>query len=364
MRRALLAWYDENRRTLPWRAEPGQAADPYAVLVSEIMLQQTRVETVRSYFDRWMERFPTLDRLANAAEDDVLKMWEGLGYYSRARNLHRTAREVAREYGGQIPRHIDGLRALPGIGRYTAGAIASIAFGREAPIVDGNVRRVFARWLDLEKPSEAELWSLAESLVKGDRPGDLNQAVMELGATVCTPRGAQCAACPVTDYCAALAAGTVERRPAPRVRRSVPTEEHGVLVTVREHSVLLVRRPEGKLLGGLWEFPGKRREPGETLAEAATRAGASYLAEVVGNHRPLCRVSHAFTHLRIVYHAFLAVDVTPPPALESEGHEPEKAAWVSIDRIREFALPRAQQRIAEALRKARLFEPEQNPGTA
>ncbi|MDR0788395.1 MAG: A/G-specific adenine glycosylase, partial [Gemmatimonadota bacterium] len=183
-RERLLAWYDQNRRDLPWRAAPGQPADPYAVWVSEVMLQQTRVETVRPYFERWMGAFPTVDALAAAAEDSVLKMWEGLGYYSRARNLHRAVREVASTYGGRVPSEVEQLRALPGVGRYTAGAVASIAFGQQSPVVDGNVRRVFARLLDLPNPTDGELWEYAGRMVTGERPGDLNQALMELGAMV------------------------------------------------------------------------------------------------------------------------------------------------------------------------------------
>ncbi|MDP9349789.1 MAG: A/G-specific adenine glycosylase, partial [Gemmatimonadota bacterium] len=190
LRDLLLRWYDAHRRDLPWRAEG--PPDPYRVWLSEVMLQQTRVETVKPYFRRWLERFPTLAALAEAPQDEVLKAWEGLGYYSRARNFHRAAREVVERYGGEVPGDAAAFRALPGVGRYTAGAVLSIAFGRPEPVVDGNVRRVFARLLDDPDPAEGALWALAEALVPGARPGDLNQALMELGATVCVPRNPRC----------------------------------------------------------------------------------------------------------------------------------------------------------------------------
>ena len=203
VRAPLLHWYDEHKRDLPWRYDDGDAADPYRVWLSEAMLQQTRVDTVRPYFRRWTERFPTLDDLADASLEEVLKAWEGLGYSSRARNLHRAVREVRDRFDGRVPDDLSTFRSLPGVGRYTAGAVMSIAFDQPHPVVDGNVRRVFARWLDLPEPGEAMLWSAAEKLVPGDRPGALNQALMELGATVCTPRSPLCFRCPVSAMCEA-----------------------------------------------------------------------------------------------------------------------------------------------------------------
>src|SRR5690606_3134373 len=196
----------------------GTRPDPYRVWLSEVMLQQTRVDTVRPYYERWLERFPTLEHLAEAPLDDVLKAWEGLGYYSCARNLHRAVREVAERYGGEVPSEPELFQALPGVGPYTAGAVMSIAYERPEPVVDGNVRRVFARLLDLPDPAPAELWDLAGRLVKGNRPGYLNQALMELGALVCTPRSPSCERCPVPTHCAARLAGTQAERPAKRKR--------------------------------------------------------------------------------------------------------------------------------------------------
>lgn len=205
---ALLRHYDVHRRDLPWR----DRADPYAVWVSEIMLQQTRVETARPYYERWLERFPDLDALADAEIDDVLRAWQGLGYYARARNLHRAARMVRERYHGAIPADPAELRRLPGVGAYTAGAVASIAFGAATPAVDGNVRRVVARLHDLEDPTAAQLQTLAVELVPADRPGDFNQALMEIGATVCTPRAPDCDACPGGCWAASGSSPTRPRR--------------------------------------------------------------------------------------------------------------------------------------------------------
>ncbi|HEV2131455.1 MAG TPA: A/G-specific adenine glycosylase, partial [Longimicrobiaceae bacterium] len=271
LRERLLAWYDQHRRPLPWRTPEGGAPDPYRVWLSEVMLQQTRVETVKPYFERWLEHFPNLEALAAAPLEEVLKAWEGLGYYSRARNFHRAVREVAERYGGEVPGEPGALRALPGVGRYTAGAVASIAFGREEPVVDGNVRRVFARWTDDPDPKEADLWRLAEALVPGERPGDLNQALMELGATVCTSRSPRCPVCPVQGFCAAYAAGTQEQRPARKPQRTLPHEDTAVAVVEREGRLLVVRRPVDARLGGMWEFPGTVCRRGESVAAAAER---------------------------------------------------------------------------------------------
>jgi A/G-specific adenine glycosylase len=353
VRRGLLDWYDENRRDLPWRAAPGVTPDPYAVWVSEVMLQQTRVETVRPYFERWMDAFPTVRSLAEAPEDSVLKAWEGLGYYSRARNLHHAVREVAARFGGSIPSDPHVFRALPGVGRYTAGAVASIAFGREAPIVDGNVRRVFARLTDSANPTEAELWELAARFVVGTRPGDLNQALMELGATVCVPRSPNCGACPVRDDCRAFAAGTVDERPARKAAKPLPVEHHGVAVVVREGRALLVKRPAAGRLAGMWEFPGALRLDGEPARDAAARAfgtaaGIASPPSTDGppggtRFEPLCTVTHTFTHVRVVYDAFLA-------RLEREtigiADTATEHAWVDSAELAAYPLPRAQQRIA------------------
>ncbi|MBA3584678.1 MAG: A/G-specific adenine glycosylase, partial [Gemmatimonadetes bacterium] len=248
-RQDLLAWYDRQQRDLPWRRE----RDPYRVWVSEVMLQQTRVETVLPYYERWMKRFPALDDLADADPEDVLRAWSGLGYYARARNLHRAAMTVRERHGAVLPNDAARLRELPGVGAYTAGAVASIAFGRPEPAVDGNARRVLCRLFDLASPSAAELFRRAAALVDPDRPGDFNQALMELGATVCRPRAPRCARCPLARGCRARARGTAEYRPRARSGGPVPAFRVGTAVVVSSRGrFLLGRRPPRGLLGGLW----------------------------------------------------------------------------------------------------------------
>jgi A/G-specific adenine glycosylase len=338
-----------HRRELPWRAGEGERADPYRVWLSEVMLQQTRVETVRGYYDRWLERFPTLQQLAEAPLDEVMKAWEGLGYYSRARNFHAAVREVSARYGGRVPDDEASFRALPGVGRYTAGAVLSIAFGQPEPVVDGNVRRVLARLTDDPAPDPAELWRLAALLARGEAPGELNQALMEMGATLCTPRAPDCARCPLAAECRARAAGTQLLRPAPRKAKPLPHEDTAVAVVQRAGELLLVRRRVEDRLGGLWAFPWALREKGEARPRAAERAVRQGLGMEVRAGAEIGAVPHVFTHVRATYHAFLC---------SWSGGEPSPLGyddwrWLPPERVAELALPVAQQRIA-ALAAAQL----------
>ena len=247
----LLAWYDATRRDLPWR----RTRDPYAIWVSEVMLQQTQVAAVLPYWERFLARFPTPAALAEADEDAVLAAWSGLGYYRRVRHLREGARQVVERHGGSVPPSLDALRALPGIGPYTAGAIASIAFGCEEPVLDGNVRRVLARWTaDKGEGGDARFWTLARTLVAGPRPGDWNQALMELGAAVCTPVAPDCARCPVAASCRAHATGAPEDFPRARPRKPSRTVRVEVALIEREGAVLLERGGAGPLRGK-WDLP-------------------------------------------------------------------------------------------------------------
>jgi A/G-specific adenine glycosylase len=321
---ALLRHYEANRRDLPWR----DRGDAYAVWVSEVMLQQTRVDTARPYFERWLRRFPTLNHLADASVNDVLRAWQGLGYYARARNLHRAARMVRERHGGQLPADVDQLRSLPGVGEYTAGAVASIAFGAAVPAVDGNVRRVLARLHDLEAPTAGELRALAARLIPEDRPGDLNQALMELGATVCLPRSPRCEACPVATWCRAREAGVQEARPRPKKRAPVPEFRVSTRVLVQaDGRALLVRRPEAGMLGGLWEFPAEPLPPWIQALLAKADSGVE-----------LEPVRHEFSHRVETYHP--TVHRVAHPGRVAEG------AWVPLDDLASVALPAAQTRIA------------------
>ena len=284
----LLAWYRLARRDLPWR----RTRDPYRIWLSETMLQQTRVDTVVPYYERFVARFPSVLALASADEEDVLREWAGLGYYARARNLRRAAAEVVRDHGGELPRDAAALASLPGVGRYTVGALRSIAFGEPAAVVDGNVKRVFARLQAVSAQSDAEVWRLADSLVPEAEPGDWNQALMELGATVCTPRRPACPTCPVASLCAACARGDPERFPAPAKRATVrPVRAVAGLVT-RAGRVLLVRRPSRGLLGGLWELPNV--EGADPLALVAALRARTGVRTSIG--ASLGRVRHQFTH--------------------------------------------------------------------
>lgn len=353
LRGALLTHYDRAARALPWRGE----TDPYRILVSEVMLQQTRVETVRGYYGPWLEQFPNIDALAGADDDDVLKAWEGLGYYRRARNLHRAARVVREKCDGSIPSTYDALRALPGVGEYTAGAVASIAFGHRVPAVDGNVRRVLARLLDVAEPKAAWLRERASELVDDDRPGDWNQALMELGATICKPRAPKCGACPVSEWCAAYAAGTQALRPTAPSRREVPTAIIVLAVLHREGMVLLAKRPPTGLLAGMWAFPERRLEGADPLPTTASPDVALEIAEALGVEPlgeavrlPDCR--HRFTHLDAVYVPWsIEVASERRPGTARRHPSPPRSStlsWVDPADTSGHALPVAQRKVMES----------------
>lgn len=329
IRRALLDHFDRAARPLPWREE----RTPYRVLVSEVMLQQTRVDTVIPYYHRWLQRFPDARALADAPLDDVLKAWEGLGYYSRARNLHRAAREITERYDGELPDSAADLRSLPGVGEYTAGAVASIAFSRPEPAVDGNVRRVLSRLEDLDDPRPSELRDRARTLVDPQRPGDFNEALMELGATICRPRDPQCEVCPLRPWCRSLAAGTTADRPRPRKRPAPRTVTVDVAVILDSSDrALFARRPSEGLLAGLWEFPERTR----IRAEVQVREEAE-----------LESVFHAFTHIHATYRPSV-LRLVKPTEPEDALEDPTDARWLPLAGADGVALPVAQQRIASA----------------
>ncbi|MBW2313135.1 MAG: A/G-specific adenine glycosylase [Deltaproteobacteria bacterium] len=301
----MLRWYRRARRDLPWR----HTNDPYRVWISEAMLQQTRVETVIPYYHRFLDRFPDVAALAGAELDDVLGAWQGLGYYSRARNLKRAAEHVVECCGGELPDTADALRELPGVGRYTAGAVASIAFDRPEPIVDGNVARVLSRLHGLtedpkSRAGQKRLWEEAERLVRGRSPGDLNQALMELGATVCTPRSPECPRCPVRADCVALRGGDPEALPAGGKRPKVRDITAVAALVERRGRVLAVRRPETGLLGGLWDLPGGDLTASEDPDAGLERTLRERVGLEVGAVEPIGAVRHVFTHRRLSLHVY------------------------------------------------------------
>ena len=333
---ALLAWYDRHRRVLPWRAAPGEPADPYRVWLSEIMLQQTTVATVGPYFAAFLERWPDVARLAAAPLDDVLHAWQGLGYYARARNLHKCAGVVVRDHGGRFPDDEAALRALPGVGAYTAAAVAAIAFDRPAVVVDGNVERVVARLHAVETPlpaAKAELRTLVAALTPDRRPGDFAQAMMDLGATLCTPRAPRCVLCPLMAGCAARARGIAEDLPRRTAKPEKPVRQGVAFFAVdASGAVLLRRRAEQGLLGGMIEVPST-----DWRAEAWPTDEALRAAPLAAAWRALPGVvRHTFTH----FHLELTV-----LAARVAGAADVPGRWCPVDRLGEQALPTVMKKV-------------------
>jgi A/G-specific adenine glycosylase len=314
------------------------------------MLQQTQVETVIPYFERWMASFSTLASLATASQQEVLAAWEGLGYYSRARNLHRAAQRVMTEYGGQIPRDLPALRHLPGIGRYTAAAIASIAFGMDEPALDGNIRRVLARLYNVTEPArtppgERHLWELAAAHLPPGRAGDYNQALMDLGATICTPRSPDCSRCPLGDLCQARALGVQQERPVTKPRPPVPHYTVTAAVIQRDGLVLIARRPDNGLLGGLWEFPGGKVQDGEDLPVCLWREIHEELGAEISVGEPLGVYRHAYTHFRVTLYAFRCTLVRGEPV----PIQASAVTWVSPFELADYPMGKIDRQIASRL---------------
>lgn len=326
-RRRLLKWYGGNARELPWR---GEGRTPYGVLVSEAMLQQTQVATVVPYFQRFMATLPTVEALAAADGQIVLRLWQGLGYYTRARNLHKAAKAIVERHGGVVPRTVDELLALPGVGRYTAGAVASIAYGVRAPILDGNVVRVLCRIDKIEEdPRRPEvlmrLWQRAAELVPRDRPGEFNSAMMELGATVCIPRHPQCLICPVRRFCKAYAAGVQDRIPPGKARKATPMVERDVFrIRNGKGDYLIEQRPPSGRWASLWQFI--TRQPG----------GAPPLDTTPPVH--LGTIAHALTHRRYAFRVF---------ACASDAPAPPSARWAARDELDNYPMSRPHLKIRD-----------------
>jgi A/G-specific adenine glycosylase len=315
------------------------------------MLQQTQVDTVRDYYLHFVQRFPTLDSLAEASLEEVLKLWEGLGYYSRARALHRAARQVVRHHNGELPNTPQGLRALPGIGAYTAGAIASIAFGIPTPAVDGNVRRVMARTLAEPDPTPPALEEAVRQWIPPAAPGAFTEALMELGATICSPRAPRCLLCPWHDLCRARDLGEPEAFPVTKPRKAIPHYDVTAAVTLRWPSsesapeVLVAQRPLDAMLGGLWEFPGGKREDGETLPDALRRELMEEMGVAINVGEQLTVVQHAYTHFRITLYAFLCtLESGEPTCLACQAFQ-----WARLAQIHALPMAVTDRRIAGAL---------------
>lgn len=343
LRRRLLAWFDQAQRPMPWRALHPARTDPYFVLVSEAMLQQTQVVTVIPYFVRFIAAFPTVEALAAADEQQVLRLWQGLGYYRRAKNLHKTAQAVVRDFGGRLPDTAEKLQTLPGIGPYTAGAIASIAFGENAPLVDGNVIRVLSRLFGLDEAADSPtvkkaIWALAGEFAKDARPGCVNQALMELGALVCTPKNTKCDQCPLAKDCAAKAAGMVELLPVLKPRKKPVEVVHRVVAAGRSGKLLFVKRPETGLWAGMWQLP-TLEDAGDLAAWFKTEYGLALAPlEKIGAFK------HQTTHRTIRFEVWQA---------QVEGGRLRQGAgeWRAMDEVDDLPLAKAQGKALELLGK-------------
>lgn len=336
----LLDWYDRERRDLPWRMAPGQKADPYKVWLSEIMLQQTTVVTVKGYFRTFLERWPSVQDLANAELDEVLHAWQGLGYYARARNLHKCAQVVTREYNGRFPEDEKRLLDLPGIGPYTAAAVAAIAFGLKASPVDGNVERVVSRLFQVEEKmpkAKKQLAELAKTLTPDARAGDFAQAMMDLGATICTPKKAACGLCPWMKECQARLNGEPTDYPKKEPKKQKPVRRCFVYILVKKDgSFLLRKRPEKGLLGGLMEFPSS---PWQESAIERTEAQRIAPADALWTLVDIADIRHTFTHFHLDMKVLIG---------RVGGHPPVDGVWVMPGDLDDYALPTLMKKVYEA----------------
>ncbi|NEQ95369.1 MAG: A/G-specific adenine glycosylase [Cyanothece sp. SIO2G6] len=345
MRRSLLSWYHHHGRDLPWRHN----RDPYPIWISEIMLQQTQVKTVIPYYHRWLATFPSIAALANADEQAVLKVWQGLGYYARARNIHKAAQILMEQHHGVFPQEGNAVMALPGIGRTTAGGILSAAFDLPWPILDGNVKRILARLGGLTTPLKSHtktLWGWSELLLDQSHPRDFNQAIMDLGATICVPRSPHCPHCPWTHHCLAYIHNLQAAIPMTEKNAPLPHKNIGVAVIRNARGQVLIdrRRPEG-LLGGLWEFPGGKVEPGETIADCIVREIQEELGITIQVGAPLTTINHAYSHFRVTLHVHWCDYVAGKP----QPLECDEVRWVEPQTLNDYPFPKANEEIIKKI---------------
>jgi A/G-specific adenine glycosylase len=347
--RLLLSWFGRAARDLPFR----RTKDPYRIWLSEMMLQQTQVKTVIPYYERFLRKLPTIQALANAKLDTVLKLWQGLGYYTRAKNLHKAAKIIVERDNGQFPQEFEAILALPGIGRYTAGAIGSIAFGLRKPVLDGNVIRVLCRWYAIEEnttdaKTREKLWHIAEELLPAKNCGGWNQAMMELGAEICTPKNPQCAKCPVRRFCAAFERGLQDVLPRRKKQKKIPHYTVVVAFIVDAKGRLLIdkRRAEG-FLGGLWELPGGKRQKNETFRDAVAREVLEETGLGVKVLKKLCVVKHVYSHFAVTLHTYLC----GPVSGNAQSLGCEQVKWVRPGDLHRFAFPSGTMKIFRHLKK-------------
>lgn len=350
IRRRLLRWFDREQREMPWRG----TSDPYRIWISESMLQQTQVATVIPYYERFVGRFPTVRSLAEANIDDVLSHWAGLGYYARARNLHAAARAVVKTFGGRLPETVEELTTLPGVGRYTAGAVASIAYDKQTPVVDGNVARVLARLFEIDEDVRSgscreRVWDLAGRLMPRKRCGDFNQALMELGATVCLPgESARCLLCPLRDDCATRESGRVSDLPVRTRPVAVQSETHVVAAIEREGRWLFVQRPTDGLWGGLWEMPTAVLNGGATHT-LARRIAIEHLGPGITVHRqPFCTFEHRLTHRSITFVGHVG---RVSKRQETTQNRPHAFRWLALNKMDSMGISKAIRKVIFTLQQ-------------
>jgi A/G-specific adenine glycosylase len=347
LRSTLLNWYSKQGRDLPWR----HSRDPYAIWVSEIMLQQTQVKTVIPYYDRWLTQFPTIQTLASADQQQVLKLWQGLGYYARARNLHRAAQEIVGKHHGSFPTDLPTVLTLPGIGRTTAGGVLSAAFDQPTPILDGNVKRVLARLVALTVPTSkaiAHLWQWSDTLLDPANPRDFNQAWMDLGATVCLPHNPVCDRCPWQPHCCANHQGIQTKLPMTETRSPIPHKIIGVAVIWNDAGQVLIdrRKPDG-LLGGMWEFPGGKVEPGETIPDCIRREIQEELGIEIEVGDRLIVVDHTYSHFNVTLNVHHCKHLSGEP----QAIECDEIRWVELEDLDNYPFPKANLQIIAALKE-------------
>lgn len=345
--RRLLIWYRSRERAMPWRGQK----DPYKIWLSEVMLQQTQVQTVKSYYEKWLNKFPTLNAVADTTEDEILKTWEGLGYYARARNFQKACRQIVEEFGGKIPADENQFAQLKGVGPYTTAAVLSIAFGKQLPVIDGNVKRVVARLEQISKPPSKALSQIETFLKKHipqKDPGDFNQAMMDIGATLCRPQRPFCQKCPLSGFCKAFKNGKTDTYPLKEKKKERPHYRIAVGIVWKGNKILVSKRKSGGLLGGLWEFPGGKIQANETSMECAVRE----LREEVGIQvHPLFSIGiigHAYTHFSIemegIFCEYISGRVRPL--------ECEKCQWISLEDISDLPFPKANHKLFPLVRES------------
>ncbi len=348
-RKALLNWYRAQKRNLPWRG----AKDPYKILVSEVMLQQTQVQTVIPYYKKWMKEFGSIKKLAGASLDKVLLLWEGMGYYTRARNLHQAAREIEKKYGGEVPRSYEMLLTLPGVGTYTAGAVASIAYNKRVPCVDANTRRVLSRVYCLRPSSLAEkkLQKIALDLMGKASPADFNQALMEVGSLICVAGNPRCDICPINKLCQAASRGAQNQYPSNQKRKKIEEIKVALGIIIRNGNLFVQKRPSHGLFAGLWEFPGGKIESGETPDKALIRELKEELGAKVKILSKGKTIQHSYTRFRVKLHPFLC-GINGKISLKEKQSE---CRWISIEDMNSFAFPAANRKVFQNLMKDKSF---------